>query len=55
MNKFVNTSKNAIESNAPAGNVTTHERTIVRTELKFIELAPSTRPIPITALPGCEL
>jgi hypothetical protein len=49
VNKFVNISKKVIDSKAPAGNVTTHESTIVLTDLKFIELAPSTRPIPMTA------
>ena len=49
MKRLVKNSKNAIDNIAPAGSVTTQDKTIVLTELKLIVLAPSTSPIPITA------
>ena len=49
MKRLVKNSKNAIDNSAPAGSVTTQDKTIVLTELKLIVLAPSTSPIPITA------
>ena len=49
MKRLVNNSKNAIDNSAPAGSVTTQDKTIVLTELKLIVLTPSTSPIPITA------